>query len=336
MRNPLSILEASFERFGKRLRWEKMKAGVRDELHATNALKTISFDRETILVFSPEGGVTPHFTALCVMGKTLQELGHQVVMVHCLDLFARCPVLDTRQLPQEISPAFRDQLCYGCAKAGMKMAKAYGLPGIDLRTLLTPQVQADYDRATAEFPDRLRDYTFDSFLFGELCGMNLALRFKVSDFDQINEEVRAGWTDYIKSSVMAYLLCSEMFRSLPIKGTFFYNDYPICLGVRLAAAKHGVSANAISHPGHKNIDRQTVLVFPSPVVVEIYRLPGLWPRWRDLALPTGAVDAAVEDLLFRLKSFGSHNYSPAKSFEGRDIRTQLGLSTKKTTRGLHE
>lgn len=280
------------------------------------------------LFFAPEGRMSPHHSALLLLARSLQEQGQRVLIAHCLNLFDRCPVFDALHLPNQLTPAQRDQICYECARGGLERANSYGLPGVDLRSMLSRGTLVKIREALSETPDNLLDFTFDGVRFGELCAMNLALRFKISELQRVTPSVRAAWVEYLQTSLQSYVLMNEILRLWEVTSVAQYNDYGISLGVRMAAEKHGIRDFTISHPAHKNIDRQNIWITRRTVSESIVAFPEVWKQWKALPLPPKQVRDAMDDIFYRFRSAGSHNYSPSRGSDA-DWAARLSLDSKR-------
>ena len=57
--------------------------------------------RRTVLFFVPEGGVRLYLVEQAILGRTLRDLGHNVLFVRCFDVFPRCPYKDSVLMPFE-------------------------------------------------------------------------------------------------------------------------------------------------------------------------------------------------------------------------------------------
>jgi hypothetical protein len=313
-------------RLYRRANWELEKARLRRELRATGGTVARTASARPAIFFAPEGSLTPHIEALCIVARSLQDRGHPVLLTHCLELFDRCPVMDGTQLPPLPSAAMLEQTCYRCARAGIDEAARFGLPGLSLRDWMTPEITATLERALAALPDDIYSFELDSIPFGKLSVVNVSLAMKISDLRRPSPEAARRWIQYLRTSVLAYLLTDRLIRELRPAALAQYNDYSLGLGVRAAAEKHRVPSFTVAHGAHRNIDRQRIWITPCVTFHQLAREWSHWQRWRDLALPPRIVDEVVEDLIFRFESRGSHNYSPAKSNDGTDVRTRLGLS----------
>ena len=84
-----------------------------------------------------------------LVGRTLAERGHRVVFARCYRLFERCPVMDMHQLPYEATSEQKLESCLRCADNSLSMLGEYGLPTVDLRSLVTSAMRQQIDRAIA-------------------------------------------------------------------------------------------------------------------------------------------------------------------------------------------
>jgi hypothetical protein len=283
----------------------------------------------TILFFSPEAGIPPHYAAQCVLARTLKDLGHKVLFARCFEVFERCPVMDMYQLPYGGGPEVTAGTCMKCASSSFEMLDAYSLDSLDLRTLVTRDILAEHQRALRNMPDDLNLFEYDSVPFGKLCINDLVLATKISDFQNISEEIRQAWLEYIRGSVLSYLMIDRLCQKYSISRVVHFNDYSVLLGARMAARKHGIPSSTVTLAPHNVIDRRRFLIFSDIVWASLQRQVEAWPAWRELPLSIDQVTAVGGDLLVRLGGQGSHTYSPAKTFQAEDIRSRLNLSQDK-------
>ena len=280
------------------------------------------------LFYAPDAGVEPHFAAVCVVARTLKEQGHRVAIVRCYHHFPRCPVMDSYELPYPTPAAARDVACIRCASISIRAAAAYGLDVLDFRSFLTAEVERRVQEALHPLPDDLRMYMYDGIAFGKLCAHDLILATKIADLDQISDQHRRGWIEYIEASIRSYLLVREICRQLPIARFVHYNDYCVMLSGRMAAERCGIPALGLSQASHMNVDRRRLVMVSIPTTVSKLQRLSAWPTWRPYAIDRAVVSASVDDLLVRFGARGrqSHVFSPPKAAGGGDILALLGMA----------
>ncbi len=290
-------------------------------------------DRETLagstLFFVPYAGVTPMLAQAAVVGRTLAERGHRVVFARCFRLFERCPVMDMHGLAYEATAEQKLESCLRCADNSLSMLAEYGLPTVDLRSVVTPDMRRRIDQALADAPEDLAKLEFDGIPFGRLSLMDVVLGRKISDFAEMTESDRSGWRDYLRSCLLSYLLVDRCCQEFGVSQVVHVNDYSLLLGARAAARKHGAPCYCLAFPGHRNVDLSRYLTLSNVYKPIAYRLLARWPECRDLFLEPAVVREVADDLVVRLRGKGSFIYSPGKTVEQADVRTQLGLSTER-------
>ena len=326
----MSLALTHAERVKSRLKWEVRKRITQRRLAAPQNPPTVPPGEGVILFFTPEAGVVPHLAAQCILARSLQERGHRVLFTRCFALYPRCPVMDMYGLPYDQPGDNQDQVCLRCASSSFAMLDEYGLEAIDLRPFRTPEDAPRVRAALDEAPADLREFVFDGIAFGTLCGMDLALATKVSQFESVEPGIRTAWLQYVESSLLSYLMIDALCRAVPVRQIVHHNDYSLLLGGRLAAEKHGAVGYSTLHASHKNVDRRYVLIRAEPAGLVLRRQGAAWPDWRDLALTPAQTAEVADDLLVRFIGQGSHVFSPAKSVGAEDVRAELGLPPDKT------
>lgn len=314
-----------------RLKWEVRRRITQRRLAAPTPLPDVPpGEGGVVLFFTPEAGVVPHLAAQCILGRSLQERGHRVLFTRCFELYPRCPVMDMYALPYPPLAKVVEDVCLRCASSSFSMLTEYGLDAIDLRPFGTPEDKARARAAVADAPADLREFTFEGFPFGLLCGMDLALATKTSQFETVEPGIRTAWLQYIESSLLSYLMIDALCRAVPVRRIVHHNDYSLLLGGRLAAEKHGAVGYSTLHAGHRSVDRRYVLIRSEPAYAVLHKQGAAWPNWRDLPLSPAQTAEVAEDLLARFGGHGSHMFSPAKSVGTEDVRAEMGLPADKT------
>jgi len=284
---------------------------------------------DLILFCAPEAGVGPHFLVHCIVARTLQDLGYNVLFTHCYKTFERCPVMDMYVMPYDADDALRTNICNRCTNTSSAMLAAYGLKRIQLDSFLSPDVVIRYYEATAELPRDLRDFEFDSIKFGMAAALDFVLVTKKSNFGELDEKNYAIWLQYIKSSVLNYLLFNEICQHNRVGRILHFNDYSLLLGSRFAAQKNNVPTLTLTLAQLKCIDRQRYIIIPDILRAVVLKQFREWGRnWRDLALDNSQVSEMTDDIIIRLQATGSHIFSPKKSSDS-DLYSQLGLNRDK-------
>jgi len=297
-----------------------------ERIPATPARETLT---GATLFFVPYAGVTPMLAQAAVVGRTLLERGHRVVFARCYRLFERCPVMDMHGLPYEATDEQKLESCLRCADNSLSMLGEYGLPTVDLRSLVTPAMRQQIEQSLANAPADLANFEFDGVLFGKLSLMDVVLGRKISDFAEMTDSDLAGWLHYLRSCLLSYLLVDRCCAELGISRVVHVNDYSLLMGARAAARKHGAPCYCLAFPGHRNVDLSRYLTLSNVYKPIAYRLLSYWPACRDLSLEPAVVREVGDDLLVRLRGAGSFIYSPGKTVEQTDVRSRLGLSTER-------
>jgi hypothetical protein len=282
--------------------------------------------RGTTLFFVPYAGVTPMFAQACVVARTLKERGHSVVFARCFRLFERCPVMDMHRVPYEATADEKLESCLHCGDNSLSMLSAYGLDAVDLRPLVTPEMEAQIDSALSQAPRNLLQFEFEGLRFGALSVMDLVLALKVSDFSELVESDRRVWLQYLRSCLLSYLIVDRACREFGVARIVHCNDYSLLLGARTAARKHGIPCYGLAFPGHRNVDLRRYMILPNVWRASGFKLRAVWPACRNLALDPPRVREVAEDLLVRLRGVGSHLYSPGKTVQETDVRQRFGLA----------
>lgn len=277
-----------------------------------------------ILVFAPEAAVVPHFSAICVLAKTLVLAGHNVRLARCFEVFRRCITMTALRLPYVSPPEVLRRTCMACADAAWRMTRAYGLSAIDLRHYASAEIRSIVAGALQQAPDNLQFFEYDSIPFGKVCMAELVLETKAVLGEKISHDVRIAWLKYIESALTAYLILDRICREHAVSRILYFNDYSLNMSARLVAEKYGIPCLTVSLASHKNVDRRRYVFLPQIARAIYFQQRSLWPKWQKLALSPVRVREMTDDMIVRFSGRGSHVLSPAKTLD--DIRTALSLS----------
>ena len=272
--------------------------------------------RKRILMFAPEAGIQPHFHMMCIVGRTLQERGHDVWMARCNRQFMRCPVMGAHRATFDIDEAGRHAVCEQCVHISLDALDRYHLKHLDLQAFDDAKLAGEFEAAVAGFETQLENFAFDGIDFGALTAFEVAVALKKTVLDSADPDVRCAWGQLIRGAVKSYLLTRRILSEYRFTHVAYFNDYSIQLAVGLAAGRHGARARLITQPGHRNVDRRRCVIYDRWTAQDHYWIQDRWRDWRQIPLPKAMVVEVAEDLLFRFRGQGSHIYSPPKTHGG--------------------
>lgn len=321
-RSPTSLIN----RYKRRLFWRFLKSHVQDSLVLKPIVPKLSEYSGAILFVAPEAGVELHYSAMCVLARTLQKLGHKVLFTRCFGIFKRCPVMDMYQVDYALNDDVRTEICLKCWAVSLDMLNSYGLEYVDLRPFITPDVAKTVRDVLQGLPSDLRKVTFNSIALGKLAAFDLSLATKLYDFERVQSDMYAKWLQYIESCLLGYILTAKLCDQYSISRVIHYNDYSIMLGARIAAQERGIPCFTASQASHRNVDRRRLVLLPMVWIAHAHEQLRSWQQWRELPLSPFMIREISDDLLTRLNSRGSHIYSHAKTLGSGGLKDQLGLS----------
>ncbi|MCG9884931.1 MAG: hypothetical protein MH825_05030 [Cyanobacteria bacterium] len=286
--------------------------------------------QEVALYFSPDVSVLPHFSAQCVVAKTLQEQGIQSLFLNCSDLFYPFLIPST----DAIQDWFKSENIQNYKNKVHLILKSY-LKEYDLVDIY-PNFSVDIpsiDNDLKLFLHQNRNflgYEYDGVAFGKLALLDLSLLTKKIDFSQASDNIQLLWFLFIKNNIIAYQILRYVYLKLNVKYAFHYGDYSLMLTHRIVAQLYPkVSLFSISHPSHLGVDRQRYAIYRGTFRETALKQGELWPSFRDLSLTQKMVLEVGDDLIARLSSAVSHIYSPAKTIGQDGLKKRLGLDDGK-------
>ena len=83
-------LEKNLRRLAHDVRWVIGKYRLQKKMQTIES--PANETQDIILFFAPEAGVEPLFLRMCYVARTLKELGNEVRITRCFQLYMQCPV----------------------------------------------------------------------------------------------------------------------------------------------------------------------------------------------------------------------------------------------------
>ena len=321
-------LKRNITKIVRDVRWLFVKPQVRKNL------QTIDFPHDLPehlqLFFMPEAKYDPLYERALYLAKTLNELGHHVLVVRCFDLYSHCAV-KVGQKNSKVNKQNGDDQCLQCADEANRLLGHYGLPSVDLRAFVTDEIKQELEVELDSLPVDLKDYQYQGVLWGQLAASEIALRKKLSNLDAVRAEYPDLWRQHVRDNLMTYLAACQLIKQLDVAAWMQFCNYSIHGAAQCAASNAKVPIYHIDWPGHKDVDFQRYNIYREPSLHAINDVRNSWPRWREAAISTARVDEISDDLVGRLKGGGVYSYSPAKTHGGFQLLKNLGLSDHKKT-----
>lgn len=284
-----------------------------------------------ILFFTPEALVTPHLGAQCILARTLQERGAEVLFVRCLGSLARCPSKDMVSAPFEVEGEAIQAVCYGCVAESLRYLNHYGLPVVSLSDYLVAEDVATIDDALAQAPSDLCSFEFENIPFGKVCVRDLSLSTKVCDFHQLDQSHRMALLVYLHGALTSYCVTKRILARHGITHLVRFNEYSTNLGAAFAAYRAGVRVLTTSQASHRGVDRRHLVVMSDLGPFTQRAQMNSWPQWEKLYLSPAQMAQVGDDIVVRCGAQSSMVFSHGRSDGAARHISELGLSyTAKT------
>jgi hypothetical protein len=291
------------------------------------ALAGIDPTKPLYVFFAPDAAVVSHFVAHAIVARTLQEQGHQVLLVHCEANYPHCLVMDMRGLGVNKTAAQKAEICRACDSVWLHTAAAYGLPSISISELVDADTRRQIHDQVAGMPADAGKFEVEGFRFGALCGSDLALSRKALNQMHVTGENRRLLEAYVEGALLAYRAAQALIRNYSVARLMYFNEYSMVLGAGVAAMKAGVPITRLCQAVFRSIDHSKIALTAEPLAIYTYhRLLDEWSKWRDLALPPQRVSDIADHALMRLAGEGHTIYSPRHGSSTDALYEQLGLS----------
>jgi hypothetical protein len=290
------------------------------------SLTSVDTQKPVYIFFSPAAGVTPHNAAHAIIARTMKDLGHQVLFVHCKGEYPHCLLMDMSGFDTGKSTTQRNEVCRRCDASWAHTMSSYRLPSIELSDLVCEKERAAIHRQVMKMPADAGKFQFDGFRFGAMCGSDLALSRKVLDQMNATGESRRVLEAYVEGALIAYRAAQNLIERYQVARLVYFNEYSMVFGAAMAALKAGVPITRLSHAVYRNIDVSKIMLAEEPVGIYTYhRLLDEWPKWRELALPPHLVESITEHSLLRLSGSGHTVFSPKHGESTDALYEELGL-----------
>lgn len=299
----------------------------RAALEASYGLERLDAQRPLYVFFAPEAGVASHFAADCLVARTVQELGHQVLMVRCFDTYHHCLPIEMHGIPLNRSQAQRADVCISCAEGGYKMTREYDLPTVTLGELLSREELGEIKAMTKAMPADASEFEVDGVHFGTLCGMDVALLTKKLDQLKVTGADREYLEAYVEAALISYRATQKLMQRYQVASLLYFNEYSILLGAAVAVQKRGIPIVRISYALHRNADRSKIILMSDPLaIINYHACLDRWGEWRGLPLPPKTVEMITDNQLSRMGAGGFSVYSPKFSGDAAGVFSLLALS----------
>jgi len=293
--------------------------------------------RPAIVFFATEADVVPHFMAHYILGRTLKEQGHRVLMVGCNKVFKRCIPMDSRSLKVDAPQKEARAICQTCCAASRDMVEAYGLDVVDVSDLITAEISAEVQRIMDKLPEGLAAIDLaalevDGIKFGQICAAEVAVIFKVFELANAGSDIAMMMRRYIEAALVNYYAMRSLARSVPVQRLVYFGAYSFNLGAVVAARSLGIQTTNLGFPSFHGSDRRRIVLMPEIVAISSIRSRlDRWPIWRNLALSERQIDEVADDCLYRTTGGSLMVYSPARSGGTDSLCNQLNIRRDRKT-----
>ena len=294
-----------------------------------NSRRLPKIDRPITLIFAPDALLKPHLHNLCIVGRALQDEGHDVVVLRCFECFDSCP-----PVYNQITQAFDGRIdtcppCEKCAHNALKLTDQYDLKSINMRSFITDEEIAEVRRSVEELPIAEMSYSdFDELHSGAF--IDLPIVFKALGFSFGSDDR----LDFLRRTISSVQVCNKALENLiarvPVDRAVVYGIYALQTTARKTFEQMGIPCYEILNPGHKNIDWQKLIVIPEDWATHAIHRINEWESWADLPVPASTVVEIGDDLVIRLKADGKRIYSPGRS-ENAITPENFGLTRDRKT-----
>jgi len=261
-----------------------------------------------VLIFCPEAGIAPHFDALQVLGKMIENGGAEVRWVRCEGGMLRCPVHDMNQVTwREDQSSEKKASCTHCRWSAAR------LNGLGAGRAISWDRYIPIARAAGDIPalqgKMWKEFAWKGIRFGELVTAATRMLLKEEPGQKTTSDYRQYWSMTCRASIQSFEGMARLAAEWKPDLLLHYDQYPVLISARIAAEKIGISVRTVGHTLLNGIDRGKVQIFESTYNKMIRRLAKVWPRYRRQQMFWSQVKVSVEDLISRMQGGHTHVYS---------------------------
>jgi hypothetical protein len=279
-----------------------------------------------VLFLAAEAGLTPYYTGLALLARTLTQSGHQAMVLSCGGALPHCNVKSA------MGGRADRRLCGLCRDAALRLGDKFDLADISLESLVGDAEKAEIAAIIARSGKEPWTLAFGGIAFGEFAqGESLRARRKldVSEFDAADH---ADLLATLVSALRVYFAIRKLTARFNIRRIVYYGAYAHWLPVVMYARSKGIATTQIEHGYNRDIDTRLLNLRPAPVHEQQMNQTARWPHYRNIPLDPATVQMVAESGLFRLSNHGRRStHSP--NFERREhnILEEFGLSPDRKT-----
>ncbi len=264
--------------------------------------------RKRVLIFCPEAAIHPHFDAMQILGKMIENCGADVRWIRCDGGMLRCPAHDMNQVPwTEDQSSAKATTCIQCR---WHAGRSHGLgleKSVSWNYYLPPPLMPR-DRSLAQ-KKPLKDFSWKGVRLGELATGATRMLLKMEPGRWVSPDYRNYWSMTYRASVQSYEGMRRLLEQWRPDLLLHYDQYPVLLSARIAAVERGITVRTVSHTLLNGIDREKVQVFESTGNKMIRKLAELWPILRQKPFFWEQVQVSAEDLISRMRGGHTHVFS---------------------------
>jgi hypothetical protein len=281
--------------------------------------------RPVVLFLAAEAGLTQYFTGHALLAKTLNEAGHQSLVLSCGGTLRHCNV---KSAMQDTS----SKVCGQCRRMALVLGDKYDLSDIPLESLIGQTENARIETLLAETRGAPWTLNYEGIAFGEFAlGESLRARRKL-DISGFDADDHADLVATVTSALKVYFAVKKLALRFNVARIVYYGAYAHWLPTVVFARSHNIATTQIEHGYNRDIDMRLLNLRPAPVheqqMVQVQR----WPEYRDIPLDLQTVQAVAEASLFRLANHGKKStHSPNFALHQTSILEQFGLSPARKT-----
>lgn len=256
-----------------------------------------------VLIFCPEAAIKPHFDAMQILGKMIENGGNDVRWIICDGSILRCPAHDMNQVPwaEDRSPA-KTITCIQCRWHAFQSHILKTEQAISWDRYLPPALKSCYSFLTQR-------KTWKGVHLGELATGATRMLLKMEPGQRPNSDYQKYWSMTYRASVQSYEGMTRLLKEWRPDLLLHYDQYPVLLSARIAAKKYGTTVRTVSHTLLNGIDRSKVQVFESTGNKMIRKLAKIWPILRRKPFYWEQARLSAEDLISRMQGGHTHVFS---------------------------
>lgn len=276
------------------------------------------------LIFLPELGVYPYARTMALFGDALKKNDYDVTFFDCSSLLFRCPISSNKQN--------KSQNCVLCKKRCNDIVSKYNFMPENFKDFYSCDDFKEINDIVNN--NDLFHVVYDNCKVGQIALHDLMVETKVLSSDNLNDENKNIYRDYIKSMILIIKVLNRYFEKSAIDVVMTFNPYAQCQAVMHACRMHGIKYFDISNQTYLGQGFSLFQISNEFIIRDRLIHLQKFCDFSTYPISYSRVMNNYHDSLYRMFSSGSHIFSASKKDTPIEIAKKIGLNIEKKIIGI--